>query len=477
MATAADRFVEQHALVGVRRSAAVDPRPKFLSVLEEVVGADGLVTDPDVVSGYCTDWTGRFHGTADAVLRPRSTEEIAAVVATCRAEGVGLTAQGGNTGLVGGGVPLDGGVVLSMSRLSGLDDVDTAASQVTAAAGVAIRDVQRVAASCELAYGVDLASRDSATVGGTVATNAGGLRVLRYGDTRAQVVGIEVVLGDGSVVSHLGGLTRDNTGYDLAALLTGSEGTLGIVTRARLRLVPATKHRTVALLAFGSVADAVSCIPTLRSDLIGLEAVELFLDAGLQLVCDFANLAPPFPSTRHSAYLLIEAASHAEVEDDMADVVAALPSVHDVAVATDASRRAALWWYRELHTEAINRVGPPHKLDVAVPLAALADFVDEVPLLVGKQFPAAQVWMFGHAADGNVHVNVTGVEPDDDRVDDLVLTLAASYGGSISAEHGIGRAKRRWLHLNRSAAELAAFRAVKAAFDPDGILNPGVLLP
>jgi FAD/FMN-containing dehydrogenase len=233
----------------------------------------------------------------------------------------------------------------------------------------------------------------------------------------------------------------------------------------------------VALLAFTSTRDAVDAITPLRSSCAALEAIELFLPAGLALVCTVNDLALPFRSPAgHGAYLLVEAAGRRDTSDDLADAVASLDGVLDAAVASDPRRRAALWAYRELHTEAINRVATPHKLDVAVPLRALAQYLDEVPSVVASVAPDARTWLFGHAADGNVHVNVTGVDPDDERVDEAVLRYTASLDGSISAEHGIGRAKAEWLALNRSESERAAFRAIKAALDPMGILNPGVLL-
>ena len=383
--------------------------------------------------------------------------------------------QGGNTGLVGGSVPMDGELVVALTRLVELD-VDAAAAQATVGAGVPIAGLQAAATAVGMGYGVDLASRDSATVGGTIATNAGGTRVMRYGDTRAQVVGIEAVLGSGAPVSHLSGLTRDNTGYHLPSLLTGSEGTLGIVTRARVRLVTSGTERAVALLAFDSVADAMAAVAELRRSPIGIEAVEFMLRDGVELVCELDARPVPF-AVSYVAYVLVESAGHDVVVEHLSEAVAAIADlVREAAVASDAPRRAALWHYREAHTEAINRVGTPHKLDVALPAVALAEFVDEVPRRLNEWNPSARVWLFGHAADGNVHVNVTGVDPDDDAVDDLVLRLVAAAGGSISAEHGIGRAKARWLHLNRSPAEITAFRAIKAALDPDGIMNPGVLL-
>jgi len=230
------------------------------------------------------------------------------------------------------------------------------------------------------------------------------------------------------------------------------------------------------LLAFDSVGDAMAAVAEFRRAPIGVEAVEFMVRSGVELVCSADGVSLPF-AVSYAAYVLVEAAGNDEVIEPLSDVVAAIAHlVRDVAVATDAPRRAALWRYREAHTEAINRVGTPHKLDVALPAAALAAFVDEVPRRLHGWNPSARVWLFGHAADGNVHVNVTGVDPDDKTVDEIVLRLVAEAGGSISAEHGIGRAKAQWLHLNRTPEEIAAFRAIKAALDPAGIMNPGVLL-
>ncbi len=398
------------------------------------------------------------------------------MVRACRAHGATVVPQGGNTGLVGGGVPLAGEVVLSLRRLCRVDDVDTDAGQLTAGAGATLADVQRAAEAGGWAYGVDFAIRERATVGGSVATNAGGLRVLRYGDTRAQLLGIEAVLGDGSVVSHLGGLVKDNTGYHLPSLLCGSEGTLGIVTAARLRLVPRADERAVALLAFDGVGAAVAAAAALRRQVRVLEAAELFLAGGLDLVCQVTGLAPPCPG-RHEAYLLVEAADRVSPAADLAAAIGSLTDVADMVVAVDAPARAGLWRYREQHTAAVNTLGPPHKFDVTLPGARLVEFVEAVPATIATVSRSGRIWMWGHAADGNIHVNVTGIDPGDRRVDEAVLSLVAGLGGSISAEHGIGTAKRAWLSLSRGSAEIDAFRAVKGALDPDGILNPNVLLP
>ncbi|MGD0391788.1 MAG: FAD-binding oxidoreductase [Acidimicrobiales bacterium] len=443
--------------------------------LREIVG-EQVIVDPEVVASYTTDWTGRFGGRSAAVVRPGSTEEVAGVVLACRELGVPLVPQGGNTGLVGGSVPLHDEVVLSLRRLQVLEPIDSLSGQITAAAGVVLSTLHQTAGAAGWAYAIDLASRGSATVGGMVATNAGGTHVLRYGDTRAQVLGVEAVLGTGSVVSHLGGLIKDNTGYHLPGLVCGSEGTLAVVTAARLRLVPSLPCRTVAVLAFASVAAALDASVSLRRALPSLEAAELFLAPGLELVCAVTGMRMPFPEP-HPVYLLVEAADHTDPTGALAGATASIDHVSDAVVATDSGRRAELWRYREAHTEAVNTLGPPHKLDVTVPLGMLADFIDRVPEVVRGVAPAARTWLFGHVGDGNIHVNVSGLPPDDDRVDDAVLRMVGDVGGSISAEHGIGTAKRRWLHLSRTTEEISAFRAIKQALDPDMVLNPNALFP
>jgi FAD/FMN-containing dehydrogenase len=449
------------------------------STIDELVATVGrahVLVGADVTEPFAVDWTGRFQGHTPVVVRPGTTEEVTEVLRRCNAEGIAIVPQGGNTGLVGGGVPLTGEVVLSLRRLTRLDPVDRTAMHVTAGAGVTVAALQRQAAEAGLAYGVDLAARDSATVGGTIATNAGGLHLLRWGGTRQQLLGIEAVLADGSVIRHLDGLPKDNTGYHLAGLLCGSEGTLAVITTARLRLVPRYEHHVVALVAFSGVEPAVQAVASWRRDLGCLEAAEIFFADGLALVCEAEGLRPPF-STTWPVYVLVEAADSRDPTDALASLVQVTDGVMDAAVGSDTPTRRALWAYREGHTLAINTLGAPHKLDVTLPLAALAGFIEQVPVRVREVDAGAQVWLFGHVGDGNIHVNVTGLAPDDDRVDDAVLRLVASLGGSISAEHGIGTAKKRWLPLNRSPEEIAVFASIKRAMDPNGILNPGVLLP
>jgi FAD/FMN-containing dehydrogenase len=445
------------------------------ATLTGIVGPEHVLTDPSVRASYETDWTGRFGGHARCVVRPADTEQVAAVVRACSDEGVALCLQGGNTGLVGGSVPVDGAVLLSLARLTAIEPVDVVSAQVTVGAGVTLAALQQQVRALGLDYGVDFAARDSCTVGGMAATNAGGERVLRYGTTRAQVLGVEAVLADGTVISRLAGLPKDNTGYDVVSLLVGSEGTLGVITRLRLRLVPLFAARAVALVALDDTAAAVSLVRALRTALPSLEAAELFFADGLDLVCEKTGLPAPF-SESHPAYLLVECAQRADPTDELIEALAAAPEVRDATVASDARGRHALWTYRESHTESINAEGVPVKLDVAVPLPALADCVAALPKTIAAACPAARPILFGHVNEGNLHVNVLDALDRAEQVEDAVLRLVSSYGGSISAEHGVGRAKRDWLELSRSPAEIAMMRSIKQALDPRGLLNPGVLL-
>lgn len=451
--------------------------PGFLARCIEALGPAAVVTDPDLVAGHSVDWTGRWRGDAPAVLRPADTAQVAAVVAAARASGVGLVPQGGNTGLVGGSVPRSGEAVVDLRRLDALGPVDAVARQVTVGAGATLARVSSHVAAAGLAVGVGLAARDSATIGGMVATNAGGLHVLRHGAMRAQVLGIEVVLGTGAVVAaNLAGLEKDNTGYDLPGLLCGSEGTLGIVTAVRLRLVRRPERRAAALVGFTHVPAAVAALPTLGA-LDGLQAVELVLASGLRAVADHLGLTPPLVPVPACA-LLVEVAGDADPLPGLAAAVDALGAeVTASAVAGDDAAVARLWEWREAHSTAAAALGIVHKADVTVPLAAMATFVDEVPRLVTAADPSAVVLIYGHLADGNVHVNVVGPAADDERAIDLVLEAVLGLGGSVSAEHGIGVAKRRWMERQRGTAAVDAMRAIKAALDPDGILIPGVLLP
>ena len=443
--------------------------------LAEVVGAPHVLVDDDVRAAHETDWTRRFHGRAAAVVRPGSAAEVAGVLRACAAAGVGVVPQGGNTGLVGGSVPRDGEVVLLLTRLNDLGEVDRASLQVDAGAGVTLAALQDHARAAGLDAGVDLAARDSATVGGLVACDAGGLRALRHGTVRARVAGLEAVLADGSVVRRMSGLMKDNAGYDLPALLVGSEGTLAVITRVRWQLVARLDTRALAFVPLASLGAAAELLAELRPKLPSLIACEFVTDEGLSLVLDHLDARPPV-AERAPAYVLLECGA---ATDPLAELAEALDGagLDHALVVDDSVSRDRLWRLREAHTEAIAAAGIPHKLDVGVPLGRLGEFADRVTGLLAELAPGARTILFGHLGDGNVHVNLLGLDPDDEAADVAVLRLAAECGGTISAEHGVGVAKAHHLGLARSGEEIAAMRALKRALDPDGLLNPGAVLP
>ena len=438
----------------------------LLRSLAAIVGEPHVLTG-DATAGFAVDWTGRFRGDTPAVVRPRDTAEVAAVLALCTDARVPVVPQGGNTGLVGGGVPLHGEVVLSLTRLNQLGPVDHEAAQVTAGAGVTLQQVADADPGLDL--GILIASRGSATVGGAVATNAGGLRVLRFGPMRAQLRGIEAVLADGTVVSHLAGLVKDNTGYDYPSLLAGSEGTLAVVTQARLRLVPRLRDMVTALVGLGGLEELHALARHAVREVPGLVSAEFFTRTGLDILVAHAGLAPPLPGPAQ-AYLLLEASGPGAL-DNLADVI----GDREAAVGESAADRGRLWSYRERHPEAAGFLGVPIKLDVSVPAAQWVRLASQAAAVVSDVDPGAHVITFGHVADGNVHVNIVPAETADGRHEDAVFSFVASLGGSISAEHGIGALKAPWLPLARTDAERALFARIRSALDPSATLNPNVL--
>jgi FAD/FMN-containing dehydrogenase len=429
-----------------------------VSLVAELAGALGsdapthLLTDPALTEAYGTDWTRRWSHRPLAVVRPGSVEQVSAVIRVCGRHGVPVVPQGGNTGLVAGGVPGadDAAVVLSLTRLDHLGPVDSATRQVTVAAGTTLAALQRHARAAGLVYGVDLGARDTATVGGTVATNAGGLRVCRYGDTRAQVTGLRAVLADGSVVSRLDGLPKDGAGYDLVALLIGSEGTLGVVTDVRVRLHEPDPPGVTTLIGCRSIDEAVALLPAPHDRRLA----ELMTHDGLALTSAVTGLPMPLPH-EWPAYLLVETPDLPDLPDEVEAVV-----------------DARLLDYRERHPEAVATLGVVHKYDVSIPL----DRLDSVLAQVADAVAPHRLFVYGHLAEGNMHLGVVGPPPDDESFDEAVLGLVAAAGGSIASEHGVGRAKAGLLPLNRAPADLAAMRAIKVALDPGGLLNPGAVL-
>jgi FAD/FMN-containing dehydrogenase len=445
------------------------------SALGEIVGTDHVLTDPDVTASYATDWTGRFRGDALLVVRPGDAQQVAAVVARCAEAGAAVVPQGGNTGLVGGGVPRRRAmVVLSTRRLDRVEPVDAAAMQVSLGAGVTLAGWRRHARAAGLDAPVDFASRDSATVGGAVATNAGGSRVVRFGPMRSQVAGATAALADGSEIGSLSGLPKETAGLHWPSLLCGSEGTLAVLTAVRLRLVPWYRHTATALLATAGLDEAVAVLARLRAGVPHLDAVELILPEAMALVAEHLGSAPPIGGEDRpvAAYVMVECADHADPTEELTAALAESAEVLDAAVTTEGPARDRLVAFRDRIAEAIAARGVPLKLDVAVPVGALGELLANARRAVARH--GGHLVPFGHLAEGNVHLNV--LDPGDpEAITADVLTAAAERGGTISAEHGVGVAKADWLHLIRSPAELDAARRIKSALDPVGTLNPGVL--
>ncbi|MFT3661397.1 MAG: FAD-binding oxidoreductase [Gordonia sp. (in: high G+C Gram-positive bacteria)] len=442
---------------------------RILDRLRSAVGAPHVLTDPSTTAGFLTDWTGRWTGRALAVVRPGSTAETAATVRVCADEGIALCPQGGNTGLVGGSVPPGDvpAVVLSTVRLDRID-VDAPGRLAGVGAGTTLADLQRAAADAGLAFGVDLAARDTATVGGMVATNAGGIHYVRHGSMRAQLLGIEAVLASGEVLRRWHPLRKDNVGYDLPGLLAGSEGTLAVITGVLVRLVAAPRRTATAVAAVEHPGAALDVVGAVESSGLTVRAAELMTRRGMDLIASYGHRRP-FADTPPYALLI-------ETESSGLDLADALDGAGVGDAVLDEGAAGDLWAVREAHTECIARdsTAPVCKLDVSMPLPRLGALIDAVDPLAAE-FGARHI-PFGHLADGNLHVNLLDVEPARaEELTDRVLHIVAGLGGGISAEHGVGRAKVPWLGLSRSATDLAAMRAVKDALDPAGLMNPGVL--
>ena len=448
----------------------------LLAAFRRVVGEQGVVTDPAVTTSFTTDWTGRWQGTTPCVLRPQTDSHVAAVLALCHDADVAVVPQGGNTGLVGGSVPRNNEVVLSLAALDSLTEVNRDTMTVTVGAGVTLARLHQHAEAAGLAYGVDMASRDSATLGGNIATDAGGIRVVRYGTTRQQVQGVAVALPNGLSVTRLDDVAKDTVGYAIDQLFVGSEGTLGVLTRAKLALHPRHDRRVVGLVALDSMGDAVAFARLARSQLDMIDALEVMPRNGVELVAAHRKVGLPFERP-YPVYVLIEVAAQTDPFEALAALLSQAPMVKDATVAVDRPDRQRLWELREGHTEAISHIATTlEKFDVSVPLATLDRVLSAVTDAVAEQFPQAKIFLFGHLAEGNLHLNVCDVPVGDLALEELVVGMIANARGSISAEHGVGVQKTAYLPLVRSADERVLYRAVKAACDPKGIMNPGVIV-
>lgn len=440
--------------------------------LSEIVGAAHVSTDADVLDSRSVDWTGRYRGKAGALVRPGSADEVGAVLRTCRDAGAAVTIQGGRTSLVAGTVPENGDVLLATERLNGIGEVDTIERRVRVQAGVTLSAVQHVAAGAGLLFGVDLTARESATIGGMASTNAGGLRTVRYGPMGAQVLGLEVALPNGAVVQRYSHVHSDNTGYDLAALLVGAEGTLGVITAVDLRLHPQPAHRVTAVCGFTDLNALVDAGRELR-EVESVAALELIDGRAAALAAEHLDIASPVPG---DWLLLVELAG---AEDPTERLAAALDTVDlsaPAAVGVDAAAQQRLWQLRESMAEVVGVFGSPVKFDVSLPLSEIAEFSGDADALIAGHAPQALPLLFGHVGEGNLHLNVLRCDAESEaRIYPAMMELIAAHGGNVSSEHGVGSRKRGYLTMSRQPADIAVMRTIKQALDPTGYLNPAVL--
>ena len=460
--------------------------PDLVAELKAIVGPAGWTDDPAVLEPHLVDWRRAFRGRTPLMVSPQSTDEVAALVRACREARTGIVPQGGNTGMCAAAVPDESGsqILLSLSRLNRIRALDADNFSMDVEAGCILATIQSAARDAGLCFPLSLGAEGSCQIGGNLSTNAGGLNVIRYGSARQQVLGLEVVLADGSVIHGLRGLRKDAAGYDLKQLFIGSEGTLGIITAATLRLCADPGVRETALVGLARSDDAVRLLAALRRS-IGdrIEAFELVADRVFGLVeAHIPGARLPFAS-RHPWYVLVETAApaaDAALEAALIDAAGA-GLVTDAVLAKHCSEAEALWRLRHSIAEAERKDGRALKHDISVPLSAMPAFLAQAESLVAQLAPAARLVVFGHVGDGNLHYNV--VLPRDlgdadwqklgETVTGALYDLVAALGGSFSAEHGIGRLKKGYLAAYRAGPEYALMRRLKETLDPDNILNPG----
>ena len=455
--------------------------PDLAAAIAREFPADFLTVDPAEREEYGRDWTRVYAPAPAAVAFPRTTAEVSRLLALCLAARFPVVPSGGRTGLAGGAMATRGELVVSMTRMRRMDAVDELGATVRVQAGAVTEAVHRHVSASGLTWPVDFASKGSSQIGGNIATNAGGVRVIRYGLTRQWVLGLQVVLASGAVLEANGALEKNNTGLDLRQLFIGSEGTLGIITEATLKLTAPPAHTDVLLFAVPDLAGVLRLFRAARRAPFTIAAFEFFTEACRRRLERHRGLRSPL-GTPASHYVLLEAEGPGPepVEEWMASIVEQ-ELVLDGTLAASAAQAAELWALREGISESLSATGFPHKNDIALPVAALEAFCGELDALIEREYPGWEICLFGHIGDGNLHVNV--MKPDGlDKSAFLGLTRAADrdmfslvrrHGGSISAEHGIGLLKKPYLEFSRTPDELAILRAVKQALDPMGILNPG----
>jgi FAD/FMN-containing dehydrogenase len=433
---------------------------------------------------YYGDWSCEAQTIPVAVVRPGSTEELSTVLRLCHANDQKVAVQGGLTGLCGGANPQSGELAISLERLAGVEEIDTAAMTMTVRAGTPLQVIQEAALAEGFVFPLDLGARGSCQIGGNVSTNAGGNQVLRYGMTRALVLGLEVVLADGTILCNMNKMLKNNAGYDLKHLFIGTEGTLGIVTRLVLRLFPKSKSRCSALVAVEDFSQVTSLLRRLSADMgPALSAFEVMWDGYVNFMLDnIVDLKTPF-SQRHPLYVLTEIeGSHQERDQEHFEEVLAAAfeagEVVDAAIASSARERESFWKIRDGVAEVGKVIKDSGNFDVSVPISVMPEFLRAVQTRLDDNYPGIQFLAFGHVADSNLHfICSTGVHNDIPGISDLVYEVVGKFNGSVSAEHGIGVQKRKVLHRSRSVAEISLMQNLKQALDPKGILNASRVLP
>ena len=465
---------------------AVDARVKNALSLVHQAGfpADFLSEDPSDLAEYGRDWTKVVAPAPSAIAFPRTTGEVSKLLALCSKENIAVVPSGGRTGLAGGAVAANGEIVVSLARMRRMDEVDVLGGTVRVQAGAVTEAVHEHCAPQGLTWPVDFASKGSSTVGGNIATNAGGVRVIRYGLTRQWVLGLEVVLASGEVLEIGGALEKNNTGLDLRQLFIGSEGTLGIVTEATLKLARVPGETTVMLFGVNDVAAVLALFREARKGPFAIGAYEFFSQRCLDRVMAHRKLRPPL-GTPCNYYVLLEVEDVAAsgIEPWIENVFGAGLAV-DGTLAQHGGEARDLWALREGISESLSATGLPHKNDVALPIARLDGFCAELDGLFASRYPGWEICLFGHVGDGNLHINVMKPEAmaredffkQTKDADKDMFALVQKHQGSISAEHGIGILKKAFLGFSRSPAEIALMKSVKAALDPKNILNPGKIL-
>ncbi len=458
--------------------------------LRAIVGPAHVLTEAADFEGALVEPRGLYAGKARALVRPANTAEVSAVVAACAQAKTPIVPQGGNTGLVGGQIPLGPEIVLSLKRLNRVREVDPLADSMIVEAGVTLAEAQAAAERADRLFPLSLASEGSCTIGGNLATNAGGVAVLAYGNARELATGVEVVLADGRIVNALSKLRKDNTGYDLKDLFVGAEGTLGIITAAALKLFAKPRARETAFVGLADPTAALALFRSAREHFgAGVVSFELIPRIALDFVLRHAPGARDPLGARHPWYVLVEVAS--QVAGGLADAVAEWLGgaaeaglIDDAALAASGEQRAAFWALRENISDVQKFEGGSIKHDVSVPIGAVPDFLREAGEAVARRTPGARLVAFGHMGDGNIHFNVSqpvGADKaaflaDWEGMNEVVHDIVERYQGSFSAEHGVGRLKRELLALKKDPVALDVMRRLKAALDPEGIMNPGKVL-